>query len=229
MCLAKSLVALTENGCYCNLCQSSDCIHPIAFQQCLPFETLETINATCIQNTQCYIIGCAYIVLSDINLGIHIYLNEDNKWHCESCERVCKVKAIIRNIPEDIIPHTISDTFKPKIDSECISNTRIPFNLSHSLSIVYSNQKINGFDLPDKLYPENLFGKCTHGFDYPENNLKLENTGIIVYLQDDIRQFKEYQGNCFFLNFYLFFYGSQFNKCIHYYYIVTIILCIILF
>ena len=115
--LTKCLVPLSANGQYCNSCHSSDCVHHTAYQDCLPFITLETINVTYIQNTPCYIIDCLYIVLLDTNFSIHIYRNVENKWFCESCEKVCKLKFVIQNIPQKILHKEIKNP-QPRLKPE---------------------------------------------------------------------------------------------------------------
>ena len=165
-----------------------------AYEQCVPYVTLEIVKAVYIQNTPFYIIDNVYIILFDAAFAIHIYRHQENKWYYESCERVCNCKSIFQKLPEDVIPKS-PKKFQSRVKPVCISNVPIPFQLNHTLSTVYSRQLLDGIALPENLYPENLSQVCPYSFGCPESNLKLEHTGINIYLENDIVQFKDHKSS----------------------------------
>ena len=139
-------------------------------------------------------VDTAHIILIDNNgTGSHIYCFQENKWYCETCEKACKVKSIINSLHEHISP-PVANNFNPKTESKSISSTHIPFTLPLSLSKIYKEQLLSGLYLPNNLYPEDLLQRCPYGYGYLASNVKLEQTGIIVYLENEVREYKLHNG-----------------------------------
>ena len=122
---------------------------------------------------------------------IHVLRLNEEKWFCDSCNKLCKLKKIIETL---LIPlkSEISRKSEPKIIYESVSNNPIPFSFNQNQSLIYQKQIFEGLNLPQDLCPD--IGNCKNGYKYPSYNLKLENTGITLYLENDVRQLKEHRG-----------------------------------
>ena len=193
--LSKRFVILELGNLNCKTCKSVNCLHCQVYEQCTCLITMETINAYLAKNMACYKVdGVHTILIENDSSEIHIYCLRENKWACLSCEKACKAKSIINCLPEHIFLHNTND-FHPKMESTSISTTHIPFTLPPTQSEIYNNQLLYGMLLPEDLYPEDLLKECPFGSQYMESNLKIENIGIIVYLENDVRKYKNHKGN----------------------------------
>ena len=127
--LSKIFVLLDLQNQYCKSCNSSECTHCLAYEQCTCLITFETVNANFTKNMACYKVDTVHTILVDNCIGeLHIYRLQENKFVCEFCDKACKAKSIINCLPE----HTfrIVNEFNRKIESTSISSTHIPFTLS---------------------------------------------------------------------------------------------------
>ena len=110
--------------------------------------------------------------------------------HVANCVNL-KSTTYIENIFIEIGPKMVNK-LQSKMKYDTISTTAIPFSFNTSQTQIYEKQISDGLDLPHKLFPEK--SKCQNGFDYPEYNLTLENTGIILYLENDVQELKDHHG-----------------------------------
>ena len=121
----------------------------------------------------------------------HIFQLLEGRWFCNTCSKLCNLKKNFENILRLIQPES-NNKPPPKITYESISSNSIPFPFNLIQSQIYDKQALNGLDFPPDLLPE--FTKCQNGYEYSVSNLKLENTGIILYLENDVRELTEYKG-----------------------------------
>ena len=73
-----------------------------------------------------------------------------------------------------------------------ISSSLIPFSFDSIQSQIYTEQAVNGMNLPHNLIPEVTI--CENGYQYSISNLKLENIGIVLYLENDVRELAQCKG-----------------------------------
>ena len=120
--------------------------------------------------------------------ALHTYYLHNGSWVCSSCPSTCKQQIRIQGIVDNNF--TIEDP--KKLSYPTISTRPIPLTLDKELVSIYNNQLAKGLNLPEQLWPENKF--CEYGFAInDEGSLKLENTGIVIYTENDIIELKEHK------------------------------------
>ena len=117
----------------------------------------------------------------------HNFQLNNGSWLCSSCPSKCKQYFRLHNIIDEAGSNT-----QKKVEYITISTRPIPFNLDESQIAIYNYQLSHGINLPLNMYPEKEL--CDYGFKFnEEEKLKLEKI-IIIYLENDINEFKDYKG-----------------------------------
>ena len=81
--------------------------------------------------------------------------------------------------------HDLSEKNHRRVEYTVVTSKRIPMNLDETLCSNYDKQLAEGINLPTHLMPEN--NHCKHGYiSNREAKLKLENTGIVIYVTEDV-------------------------------------------
>ena len=149
-----------------------------------------TVLPSSIAGTKYFVLNMSTIVLQNKE-NFHIFQLLEGKWFCNTCSKLCNLKKNFENILRLIQPESNNKPL-PKITYESISSNSIPFSFNLIQSQIYDKQILNGLDLPPDLLPE--LTKCQNGYEYSASNLKLEKTGIILYLENDVRELTEHNG-----------------------------------
>ena len=112
---------------------------------------------------------------------IHNFCFRTGSWNCDSCLAKCKKRIRLPHILSKIGESTSTETIFREIECKAISTLNIPLILDEILISNYNTQLYQGTWLPSKsIFPENSC--CEYGYKFnTEDNLKLENTGIIIY------------------------------------------------
>lgn len=129
------------------------------------------------------------IIINGRNNDIHVFTLSSYKWYCEICPKVCKYKDTFETLVT-LLGSEIATPTRVPIKYKSISSNSIPFSLNQQQSDIYEQQLVNGFQLPLKFVPE--MEHCKNGHTFPKENLYLEKKGLIVYLENDIRELKDH-------------------------------------
>ena len=125
--------------------------------------------------------------------SFHIFQLLEGKWFCDTCDTLCHLKNIIVNIITRHQDELVSKSISKTTHESMISSNPIPFSFDLIQSQIYDQQTTFGIHLPHKILPE--VDICKNGHNYSISNLKLENTGIILDLGNDVRQLTEHKGS----------------------------------
>ena len=176
----------------CQTCSSVKCIHFQAYEMCFYNyrNMFHTVQTSSIAGTKYFVLNMSTIVLQNKE-NFHIFQLLEGKWFCNTCSKLCNLKKNFENILRLIQPES-NNKPPPKITYESISSNSLPFSFNLIQSQIYDKQILNGLDLPPDLLPE--LTKCQNGYEYSASNLKLEKTGIILYLENDVRELTEHKG-----------------------------------
>ncbi|KAI6659971.1 hypothetical protein LOD99_14312 [Oopsacas minuta] len=184
--LNKRRIIIETNSNLCANCYSDTCSHYQAFELCSQNDCLQVCEANILEDIIYYFPSPNDIFLLTDDTFHNFQLNND-RWLCCSCSSKCKQHSRLHNILEN----TGSNTQK-KFEYNTISTRAIPFNLDESQIAIYNYQLFHGINLPLNMYPEKEF--CDYGFKFnEEEKLKLEKVGIVIYLENDINEFKDYK------------------------------------
>ncbi|KAI6648338.1 hypothetical protein LOD99_12147 [Oopsacas minuta] len=184
--LNKRRIIIETSSNLCANCYSDTCSHYQAFELCSQNDCLQVCEANILEDIICYFPSPNDIFLLTDDTFHNFQLNND-RWLCCPCSSKCKQHSRLHNILEN----TGSNTQK-KFEYNTISTGAIPFNLDESQIAIYNHQLCHGINLPLNMYPEKEF--CDYGFKFnEEEKLKLEKVGIVINLENDINEFKDYK------------------------------------
>ena len=149
----------------CQACSSIQCLHFQAYERChyRYNDCFRIIQASSLSGIQYFSLNTKIIILKDMN-DIHVLRLNEEKWFCDSCNKLCKLKKIIETL---LIPlkSEISRKSEQKIIYESVSNNPIPFSFNQNQSLIYQKQIFERLNLPQDLCPD--IGNCKNGYKYP--------------------------------------------------------------
>ena len=196
------MVIINNSKSICLACSSVKCIHFKAYELCFQNYCNKLVYVFCAVDSQTiteikyYILNTCTIVLQNTE-AFHIAKFIAGKWFCDTCTKLCNLKKYLKEI---ITLHQEEFHCKsvPKNTYEStISTDPIPFSFDSIQSQIYSEQLVNGMNLPHNLIPEVTI--CEKGYQYSISNPKLESIGIILYLENDVRELDQCKGTYLFL------------------------------
>ena len=178
----------------CLYCMSDSCLHLQAIELCLEHNAFIVCQSTQLNEVTYYLLNERAIFIPK-NEEYHHYYLKKGAWNCNTCPKICKMSSIVQAIEIALkIGHGISTSpIVTSIEYPTISTLPIPLTFDEKFSSVYSQQISQGFQLPALLIPENQH--CAQGYLLnTENELTLGRTGIILYLENDILEYKDHKG-----------------------------------
>ena len=177
-------------------CLDNDCLHFQAFEQCLGYNALFMCEASHLDDITYYILNLNSIFIVENN-GYHSFSFKNDHWNCESCPNVCKMKSTLHKIAcksDNCCDLKVSHDYCP-VEYTTISTLPIPNELDDELASVYTQQLSQEIQLPRLLYPEAQY--CGQGYKFnTPNHLTRERTGITIYTENAILEFKDHEGKC---------------------------------
>ena len=194
MYLSKKMIVIDISLKACSYCQNDNCLHFQAYELCLEYNIFIVCKSSQLSKG-------IYYLLNDKNLFLlgneeyHSFYRKKDVWNCDTCfqdlqndfncsHNYCRLK--------DRSCHNTSHKSN-SIEYPTISTLPIPLAFDDTLSSVYSKQLSQGFQLPPLLIPEKQ--NCAQGYPFnTEDELSLERTGIILYLENDILEYKDHKG-----------------------------------
>ena len=175
----------------CTHCNSNYCFHFQAFYECSQNNCLSICEANILDELIYYSPNPKDIFLI-ANNDLHIFSFNNSGWKCSSCSAKCRLVSQIKIILDKVEFNAVSENAKA-LEYPTISIKAIPKILDEKLVSNYNNQLCQGIVLPVQIFPEIEF--CGNGYKYnDQDRLKLENTGIIIYTENDIIELKGHQG-----------------------------------
>ena len=187
------MVIINSNKLICLECSSVTCTHFQAYELCFRnhCNVFCAVVSSTITETKYYILNTSTIVLQNKE-SFHIMKFLAGKWFCDTCTKLCNLKKTLEKIltlhQEDLECISVpKNTFE-----STISSSLIPFSFDSIQSQIYTEQAVNGMNLPHNLIPEVTI--CENGYQYSISNLKLENIGIVLYLENDVRELAQCKG-----------------------------------
>ena len=189
--LSKKIIIVNTYTNRCSNCDSNVCLHYQAFNECSQNACVQVCNRYVNDEAVYYSPNSKSIFLL-ADKALHTYYLHNASWVCSSCPSTCKQQLRIQGIVDNL-GYNLAIEDPKELSYPTISTRPIPLALDKDLVSIYNNQLAKGFYLPEQLWPENKF--CEYGFAInDEGSLKLENTGIIIYTENDIIELKEHKG-----------------------------------
>ena len=186
--IVKKKTIIDTHAEQCLECLTTNCLHYQAFEYCS--ETfLESISPQHKGSVQYYVLDKKTMFFID-SLVYHCVVISHGNWCCVSCEKKCKHSSIIKEISINLGIESSPINYTSTEKYSTVSTLPIPNRLVGTLALVYQEQLSHGFTLPIDLYPEAEF--CNNGFSFKDH--KLQHTGIIVYMENDIHDLRGHRG-----------------------------------
>ena len=184
-------IVINVNTRLCTSCDTNNCLHFEAFYECSKNNCLLVCEPNILDKVTYYTPNPHNIFLIEDKI-IHNFYISSGICICSSCHSKCKKQSILQLILEKI-GYSASIGNPKDIDYETITTLKIPLILDDKLVSTYNNQLCEGINLPLHIFPESKF--CSYGYKYhDEDKLKLQNTGIIIYTENDIIELDEHKG-----------------------------------
>ncbi|KAI6660643.1 hypothetical protein LOD99_10374 [Oopsacas minuta] len=192
----KTSLVIDTNLQVCSCCNNDYCLHYQAFVQCSQIMCLKVCEANVFEEMMYYLISPTNISILVLDTLHNFTLRTIGGCSCNSCLGKCKQQTKLQNI----LAMTDQPSIKSqrKIEYNVVTSAPIPFILDEALSSSYDQQLREGIQLPKMLIPEQKY--CKNGYEFNrEDQLKLENTGIVIYTKNDVirlNQNKVYSSIC---------------------------------
>ena len=186
--LNKRRILIERTNHICTYCKSNTCIHFQAFDLCSQNDCVQVCEANNLDDMIYYHPNPKDIFLLKEDTFHCFQLNNGN-WFCNSCSLKCKEYLKLKIVLDKVTP----DTSIKKVEYNIISTRSIPFSLDENQIKIYNHQLRHGINLPVNIYPEK--DRCDNGFNFnKEEQLKLEKVGVVIYMENDVNEFKEHKG-----------------------------------
>ena len=160
-----------------------------ALQQCLENNCIIVCEAYQFKEVAYYPLSVKSVFLIT-DETYHFFYCKNHNWICNTCTTNCKMYSTLQAIivESDYWSDTSNHTYSP-IEYTTISTQPIPTTLDDRLASIYSRQLSEGIKLPALLLPEIQFCALSYQF-----SIVLERTGIIIYTENDVLEFKDHKG-----------------------------------